>query len=344
MKPTEYFSVRFVHKDSYGEQDKLTFLDQTKLPLEENYIETDDYIRIAEAIEKLEVRGAPLIGIAAAYALALSLKNIKSDIEHKFNSAYKRLAETRPTAVNLFQALDEMKAAFENITDKTSAYEILKSKAIEIHKKDEEFCLRIGRNGLSLFKQISNVLTHCNTGKLATGGLGTAFGIIKTAFENGLVNHVFADETRPLMQGLRLTTFELDRSGIPFTMQTDSSAAELMKQGKVDLVITGADRIALNGDSANKIGTYNLAILANFHNIPFYIAAPSTTIDRKIPSGKEIVIEYRNKKELFYINDVLIASENFDAFTPAFDVTPAHLISGIITEEGLFTFPYNFIR
>ncbi len=344
MKPSDYFSIKFVRKGSSGENDKLIFLNQTKLPLEEDYIETDDYNRIAEAIERLEIRGAPLIGIAAAYALALSLKNVKSDIEKQFHDAYKRLAETRPTAVNLFQALDEMKEMFESITDKTSAYEILKSKAIEIHKRDEEFCLRIGRNGLSLFKQRSNVLTHCNTGKLATGGIGTAFGIIKTAFENGLVNHVYSDETRPLLQGLRLTSYELSRSGIPFTMQTDSSAAELMKQGKVDLVITGADRIALNGDSANKIGTYNLAILANYHDIPFYIAAPSTTIDRKIPSGSEIVIEYRNKNEIFYIGDTLIAPENFDGFTPAFDVTPAHLISGIITEEGLFTFPYNFIR
>ncbi len=155
---------------------------------------------------------------------------------------------------------------------------------------------------------------------------------------------MFADETRPLLQGLRLTAFELDKSGIPFTLQTDSSAAELMKQGKVNLVITGADRIALNGDSANKIGTYNLAILANYHNIPFYIAAPSTTIDRSIPTGNEIVIEYRNRNELFYIGETLITPEHFNAFTPAFDVTPAHLISGIITEEGVFTFPYNFIQ
>jgi len=344
MKPSDYFSIKFVPKDSSGDNDKLIFLDQTKLPLQENYIETDDYNRIAEAIERLEIRGAPLIGIAAAYALTLSLQNVKSDIEKKFLEVHKRLAETRPTAVNLFQALDEMKATFESITDKSSAYEILKSKAIEIHKKDEEFCLKIGRNGLALFRQKSNVLTHCNTGKLATGGIGTAFGIIKTAYENGLVNHVFADETRPLLQGLRLTSFELSKSKIPFTMQTDSSAAELMKQGQVDLVITGADRIALNGDSANKIGTYNLAILANYHNIPFYIAAPSTTIDRSIATGEEIVIEYRNSKEIFYLGGTLISPENYNTFTPAFDVTPAHLISGIITEEGLFTFPYNFIR
>jgi len=336
MNQSEYFSVKF-------EDDSLVFLDQTKLPREEVYVQTDNYERIAEAIERLEMRGAPLIGIAAAYALALSLKKVDSDFESKFNSAYNRLYKTRPTAVNLFKALDDLKSLFEKISDKKTSYENLLKRAIQIHKQDEEFCTKIGRNGLTLFKQKSNVLTHCNTGKLATGGIGTAFGIIKTAYENGLVDHVFADETRPLLQGLRLTAFELDKNGIPFSLQTDSSAAELMKQGKVDLIITGADRIALNGDSANKIGTYTLAVLANHHNIPFYIAAPTSTIDRNIATGDEIVIEYRNKKELFYIEDNLITTEHFNAFTPAFDVTPSHLISGIITEEGLFTFPYNFL-
>ena len=336
MNQTEYFSVKF--KDDF-----LIFLDQTKLPLEEVYVETDSYERIAEAIERLEMRGAPLIGIAAAYGLAISLKNVDSDFEEKFNTAYERLYKTRPTAVNLFKALEDLKGLFEKISDKNTAYQILLNRAIEIHQQDEEFCTKIGRNGLALFKQKSNVLTHCNTGKLATGGIGTAFGIIKTAYENGLVNHVFADETRPLLQGLRLTAFELDKNGIPFSLQTDSSAAELLKQGKVDLIITGADRIALNGDSANKIGTYTLAVLANHHKIPFYIAAPSSTIDRKIATGEQIEIEYRNKKELFYIQNNLITTDHFDAFTPAFDVTPAHLISGIITEEGLFTFPYNFL-
>lgn len=337
MNQTEYFSVKFGN-------DKLIFLDQTKLPLEEVYVETDNLERIAEAIERLEVRGAPLIGITAAYALALSLKNVSNEQETVFDNAYKRLSETRPTAVNLFKALNDLKEEFEKLSDKKNAYAALHSKAKEIHQKDEEYCKKIGRNGLSLFRQKSNVLTHCNTGKLATGGIGTAFGIIKTAFDNGLVAHVFADETRPLLQGLRLTAFELEKNSIPFTLLSDSSAAELMKQGKVDLVITGADRIALNGDSANKIGTYNLAILASHHNIPFYIAAPSTTIDRKIASGKDTVIEYRNKKELFYIGETLITPEHFEAFTPAFDVTPSHLISGIITEEGVFTFPYNFLQ
>jgi len=347
MKQTEYFSLKFV-------DDKLIFLDQTKLPLKEIYVETDSYERIAEAIERLEIRGAPLIGIAAAYALALSVKNQSpskspqrgdlNEITLIFNTACQRLLLTRPTAVNLFWAVEEMKKVFEQKNNSNDIYQILAKKAIEIHKKDEEYCERIGRKGLTLFKQKSNVLTHCNTGKLATGGIGTAFGIIKTAFENGLINHVFADETRPLFQGLRLTAFELEKNGIPFSLQTDSSAAELMKQGKVDLVITGADRIALNGDSANKIGTYNLAIIANYHNIPFYIAAPSTTIDKKISTGEEIKIEYRNKNELIYSEDHPITLENLNAFTPAFDVTPSHLISGIITEEGVFTFPYNFLQ
>jgi methylthioribose-1-phosphate isomerase len=245
--------------------------------------------------------------------------------------------------VNLFWAIDEVKKTFEDNIDSENIYDIVLNLAKDIHKKDEEYCRKMGRNGLSIFKGKSNVLTHCNTGKLATGGDGTAFSVIKTAFENGLVNHVYADETRPLLQGLRLTAFELDRSGIPFSLQTDSSAAELMKQGKVDLVITGADRIALNGDSANKVGTFMLAVLANYHNIPFYIAAPSTTIAINTPTGNEIEIEYRDKNEVLFINQNQLTHQKYNAFTPAFDVTPSHLISGIITEEGVFTFPYNFL-
>lgn len=336
MRQNEYFSLKFI-------DDKLIFLDQTKLPLQELYVDTDNFERIAEAIEKLEIRGAPLIGIAAAYALALSVKGSKENVKETFSNAYKRLSNTRPTAVNLFAALDEVKSVFESLENFDNAYQTLLQKAVEIHNKDEEFCRKIGYNGLSIFKKKSNVLTHCNTGKLATGGIGTAFSVIKTGFENNLVNHVFADETRPLFQGLRLTAFELEKCGIPFSLQTDSSAAQLMKQSKVDLVITGADRIALNGDTANKIGTYNLAILANYHNIPFYIAAPSTTIDRKIATGDEIIIEYRNKNEVLAVNGRTITSISYDAFTPAFDVTPSYLISAIITEEGVFTFPYNFL-
>jgi len=336
MKQNNYFSVKF-------QDDKLTYLDQTKLPLEETYVETDDYERIAVAIERLEVRGAPLIGIMAAYGLALALKG-NDNYSEAFEKAFKRLESTRPTAVNLFFALNELRNVYNSKGTSSDLYDTLLNKAKEIHQQDVEFCSKIGKNGLSIFEKKSKVLTHCNTGKLATGGDGTAFSVIKTAFENDLVEFVYANETRPLLQGSRLTAFELSKNDIPFALQTDSSAAELMKQNKIDLVVTGADRIALNGDSANKIGTYTLAILCNFHNIPFYIAAPSTTIDRNMASGSEIIIEYRDKKEVLTLNDHKFTSEEFDAFTPAFDVTPSHLIKGIITEEGVFTFPYNFIR
>jgi len=336
MRQNNYFSVKF-------QDDKLIYLDQTKLPLEECYVETDDYERIAVAIERLEVRGAPLIGIIAAYGLALAVKQ-KENSSEAFEKAFKRLESTRPTAVNLFFALNELREVYNSNRSSSNLYNLLLNKAKEIHQVDVEFCRKIGRNGLSIFEKKSKVLTHCNTGKLATGGDGTAFNVIKSGFENDLVEFVYADETRPLLQGSRLTAFELSKNCIPFALQTDSSAAELMKQNEIDLVITGADRIALNGDSANKIGTYSLAILCNFHNIPFYIAAPSTTIDRDMLSGSEIIIEYRDKKEVLTFNGHKFISEEFDAFTPAFDVTPAHLIKGIITEEGVFTFPYNFMR
>ena len=338
MKKTDYFSVKF-------ENDKLIFLDQTRLPLEEVYVETDDYDRIAEAIEKLEVRGAPLIGVCAAYALALSLKHAgDKNKDAIFAAAYERLAGTRPTAVNLFSALHDLKSVFETGKNLPDIYNVLVSRAEQLHKEDAEYCKKIGENGLRIFRKKSNILTHCNTGKLATAGDGTAFSVIKAGFEKGLVNFVYADETRPLLQGLRLTAFELEHSGIPFSVLSDSMAATLMKDNKIDFVITGADRIALNGDSANKIGTYNLAVLCNYHNIPFYIAAPSTTIDRNIPSGEDINIEFRDKKEILFVSGNKIAPESYNVYSPAFDVTPAHLIRGIVTEEDVFTFPYYFIK
>ena len=332
-----YYSIKLL-------EDHLSFLDQTKLPLQEVYIETDDYERIATAIERLELRGAPLIGISAAFALALSFKNISSNHKEHFLKVYKRLASTRPTAVNLFYALDRMKNVFEKIDEYSNAYQMLLNEAKAIYDYEELCSNRMAEIGANIFTKKSNVLTHCNTGALATAGFGTAFAVIKKAFDDGYVNHVYADETRPLLQGLRLTTYELQKNRIPFTVQTDSMAAVLMQQGKVDLVITGADRIALNGDSANKVGTYNLAVLCNYHNIPFYIVAPSTTIDRKIATGKEIEIEYRNGSEILAINGNQIADPYIKTFSPAFDVTPAHLIKGIITEEDLYSFPYNFIR
>lgn len=336
MKKTDYFSLKF-------DNDKLIFLDQTKLPFKEEYVETDDYDRIALAIERLEVRGAPAIGITAAYALALAVKNSdESNLKINFETAYNRLEKTRPTAINLFVVLEEMKNVFEQGSD--NMYQKLLNKAIEIHNDDIDKCRKIGLNGLKIFLRKSNILTHCNTGKLATGGDGTAFNVIKTGFENGLVNYVYADETRPLLQGLRLTAFELSKNGIPFSVLNDSSSSALLKSGKVDFVIVGADHIALNGDTANKIGTYNLAVSCAYHEIPFYVAAPTTTIDKKIATGDEIKIEFRNKNEITSPNGIKLAPEIPEAYTPAFDVTPSHLITGIITEEGVFTFPYNFLK
>jgi methylthioribose-1-phosphate isomerase len=337
MKKSNYFSLDYLN-------DKFVFLDQTKLPLQEIYIETASYERIAKAIQRLEIRGAPAIGIAAAYGLALSVKdkNIK-EREETFAIAAKRIAGTRPTAVNLFWAVDEMKKVFELEKNSDDVFEILLKKAKEIHDDDIEKCRKIGENGLRIFKKKSSILTHCNTGKLATGGDGTAFNIIKTGFEHNLVNFVYAGETRPLLQGLRLTAFELEKNGIPFAVQSDSAAASLMKQGKVDFVVVGADRIALNGDTANKIGTYNLAITANFHNIPFYVAAPTTTIDKHLAAGDEIQIEIRSKNELTIVGGHQLTPESYQAYSPAFDVTPAHLITGIITEEDVYFFPYNFL-
>lgn len=337
MKNSEYFSFRFI-------RDKIIFIDQTKLPFEQVYIETDSYERIAEAIEKLEVRGAPAIGVISAYALALSLKNsVKENFMQDFEAAYQRLTRTRPTAVNLFSALSQMKKVFDKIRNSEIAYEVLKKKAFELHSDDIDKCNRIGRNGLAVFRKKSNVLTHCNTGKLATAGDGTAFNIIKMAHEKGLVEHVHVNETRPLYQGSRLTAFELEQNGIPFSIQTDSMAAFLMKENKVDLVIVGADRIALNGDTANKIGTYNLAIICNYHDIPFYVAAPTTTFDRKLLTGDDITIEHRKKSEVLDCKSINIASDSYEVYNPAFDVTPSHLISGIITEDQVYGFPYNFM-
>jgi len=337
MNKNNYYSIKF-------SDDQLTFLDQTRLPLQEVYVTTDDYERIAVAIERLELRGAPLIGISAAFALALSFKSFSGNVNEHFNFVYKRLQSTRPTAVNLFYALERMKKTFDKIENENGVYSILLKEAFEIYAFEELCSKKIGENGSRIFLKKSNVLTHCNTGALATAGFGTAFAVIKKAFDDGFVNHVYSDETRPLLQGLRLTSYELAKNGIPFTVQTDSMAAVLMQQNKIDLVITGADRIALNGDSANKIGTYNLAVLCNYHNIPFYIAAPSTTIDRKIATGADIEIEYRSGNEILSINGNQIANPSTNTFSPAFDVTPAHLIKGIITEEDVFFFPYNFIR
>lgn len=331
---TNFFSLKF-------ENDYLVYINQTKLPLEEEYIKTDDYKRIALAIERLEIRGAPAIGIAAAYALAVGMKNVSQNHKIIFETVYERLKITRPTAVNLFWALDEMKKVFESVIDYNEVYNTLKKRAIEIHDSDIVSCGRIADNGAKLFMKDSVILTHCNTGQLATGGAGTAFAVIKKVFELGNLKFVYADETRPLLQGSRLTAFELSKSNIPFNILPDSAAAFLMKTKKIDAVIVGADRIAQNGDAANKIGTYNLAILCNFYKIPFYVAAPESTIDTSISSGDEINIEMRGGEEISKIRGYQVTKSEYGTFTPAFDVTPNELISAIITENKIYKAPYN---
>lgn len=322
--------------------DKLVLIDQTKLPFIETYIITDEVERIARAIEKLEVRGAPAIGIAAAYALALAFKKKVNSPEDHFQLNYSRLASTRPTAMNLFWALDKMKKCFNSIPGSIDIYETLLNEANLIYYDDIDKCNRIVENGLTIFNKKLNVLTHCNTGALVTAGGGTALNIIINAFNKGFVNHVFAGETRPLLQGSRLTAFELDKANVPFSILPDSVSAFLMSQGRVDVVIVGADRIASNGDTANKIGTYNIAVNARYHNIPFYIAAPSSTIDKMCGSGENIKIEFRSSNEITSINGNQVTLEKYPVYSPAFDVTPSELITGIITETKVFTTPYNF--
>lgn len=331
-----YFSLKF-------ENDKLIFINQRLLPDKEEYVETENYERIAEAIEKLEIRGAPAIGIAAMYALALAVKSNSNN----FFTAYERLKRTRPTAVNLFNALETIRKFYE-ANSLNRNYDSLVQFAKKFHKEDENYCNKIGVNGVdylsTIFNRKINILTHCNTGKFATGGNGTAFSIILELHRRNLINHVYACETRPLLQGLRLTSFELMKNEIPYSIIVDSSAAYLMSKNYIDVVIIGADRIARNGDVANKIGTYSHAINAKHHNIPFIVAAPSTTIDLKLENGDSIPIEVRDSTELLYFGSERIIQNEINTLNFAFDITPCNLINAIITEQGVFTQPFNFVN
>ena len=325
---------------------RVRFLDQTKLPLEVSTIDTDDYHVVAEAIRSLKLRGAPLIGVAAAYGVALaavtSPTSTISEYKKGLFSVIDYFAETRPTAVNLFWSLNRLKSIVQSSSSVEKIRTAVVAEAVAIHREDAEMCEKIGKHGATLIPQSATILTHCNAGALATGGRGTAVGVITTAHEMGKKIHVFVDETRPLLQGARLTTWELQQAGIKHTLITDNTAAFLFQQHKIDLVIVGADRIAANGDAANKIGTYNLAVLAHYHNTPLYIAAPSSTIDPTIPSGSGIPIEERHAKEVTEGFGVRTAPAGIKVYSPAFDITPAILISGIITEKGIHRFPYNF--
>ena len=325
---------------------RVRLIDQTKLPLEEEYIETDDYRIVCDAIYRLAIRGAPAIGVAGAYACVLAANEIEASELDDFVQIYLQKADeigaTRPTAVNLMWAVKQMKEkanSFAGTIDELRA--ALLDLAHEIREDDIERCHNLGLHGANLIPDNANVMTICNTGGLATSGIGTALGVIQYAHAQGKDLKVHVCETRPLLQGSRLNTWELKRTKTPFTLLTDSMAAQTMKKIKLDGIFVGADRIASNGDTANKIGTYSLAVLAKHHGVPFYVAAPLSTVDYDIESGVEIPVEERSPEEVTRIKGVQFTVEDIDVTTPAFDVTPAELIHGIITEKGIATYPYK---
>ncbi|MBC8182600.1 S-methyl-5-thioribose-1-phosphate isomerase [candidate division KSB1 bacterium] len=327
---------------------KVILIDQTRIPIEEKYLEISDYRELADAIIKLKVRGAPAIGIAGALGVCLGANKIDKDDKEEFNKRLKiiidELAATRPTAVNLFWALERMSTRLENSKSKgvSEIKEQLLREALAILDEDKIICKKMGENGASLLKDGDTVLTHCNSGALVAGGIGTAVGAIHTAFNQGKKIKVFADETRPLLQGARLTTWELLKAGIDVTLICDNVAAYVMQQGLVNCVMLGADRIAANGDVANKIGTYGLAVLAKYHNIPFYVVAPTTTFDMSIKTGSEIPIEQRASEEVTFGFGKQTAPDDVPVYNPAFDVTPNELITAIISEQGIYYPPFDF--
>jgi methylthioribose-1-phosphate isomerase len=324
----------------------VKLIDQRQLPHRLVIEECTDHYQIAQAIKEMHIRGAPAIGVAAAFGLALVAFHSKASSPHELlkelEEAALVLRNTRPTAVNLFWALDRVLAkARSNEGDLPSLKEAIIAEALLIAEEDVETNKKMGAFGATLIKDGYNILTHCNTGALATVDYGTALGAIRTAWEQGKRIHVWVDETRPRLQGARLTAWELKQLGIPATLIADNVAGLLMRQGKVDIILVGADRIAANGDVANKIGTYNLAVLAHHHGIPFYSVAPTSTIDLSIPSGEHIPIEERDATEVSHIEGIPIAPEGFPVYNPAFDVTPHRLITGIVTEKGIVYPPFD---
>lgn len=324
---------------------RIEILDQSLLPWEERYLQLRSCQEVAQAIIEMKVRGAPVIGICAAYGLALAGQAIKDEGSEAFLSRLRRAADsliaTRPTAVNLFTAVQRMLDVTGRETEVIKMKAALVAEAGRIHADEAKATERISFLGAELIAEGSTVLTHCNAGSLATGGYGTALGVIKAASGQGKRIRVMATETRPLFQGARLTAWELTREGIPTTLITDSMAGYFMSQGKVSCVVVGADRIAANGDTANKIGTYTLAVLAKENGIPFYVAAPTTTIDVTLRSGDGIPIELRDPEEITCIRGLSITPKTIEALNPAFDVTPHSLISAIVTERGVLRAPYR---
>jgi methylthioribose-1-phosphate isomerase len=327
----------------------IVMVDQRKLPGQEVYVQCKTPQSVAKAITTMVIRGAPAIGVAAAMGIAMGMRQSKATGTRQFTVEFNQLCElmagTRPTAVNLFWAIDRMKQVFGEAARSGESVDGLKARlereANAIHDEDLESCKSMGRHGASVVPQHARILTHCNAGALATAGYGTALGVIRAAAEQGKVAAVFADETRPFLQGARLTAWELVRDGIPTTVITESMAGPLMRQAGLDMVVVGADRIAANGDVANKIGTYTVAMMAKAHGVPFYVAAPLSTIDLSTPDGSHIPIEERNAREITHLGTVALTPEGASVWNPAFDVTPNELIAGIITERGIARAPYS---
>ncbi|MGQ9844714.1 MAG: S-methyl-5-thioribose-1-phosphate isomerase [Caldisericia bacterium] len=324
------------------ERGYLKILDQRLLPFETKYENCYTYINVYDSIKDMKIRGAPVIGVAAAYGYYLGIKEIyeKNQMD-RFKEIGNYLIKSRPTAVNLIWAINRMEGTLLKNYNNSNILKILEEEAIEIEKEEEEKSKKIAENGEKIIQDGDSILTHCNTGSLATLGPGTALGVIKYAFRNNKKIKVFYTETRPYLQGARLTGYELILEKIDSTLITDSMAGYVMKLGLVNKVIVGADRIAKNGDTANKIGTYSLSVLAKENKIPFYIAAPTSSIDFDIDSGNEIPIEERSKDEILYIKNVRIAMEGSKVYNPSFDVTPSSYISGIITEKGIIYPPFK---
>ena len=326
----------------------LLMLDQRLLPTEERWLTLKSFTEVADGIRDMVVRGAPAIGVSAAYGIALGVKNFVgtsvADLEDEFDYIAEVIGKTRPTAVNLFWAIERMRGVFQKSKEKSISEikQILIIEAKNIHDEDIESQRMIAEYGGALLENNSTVLTHCNAGALATGGVwGTALGVIRGAINQGKNIAVIADETRPYLQGARLTAWELLQDNIPVTLITDSMSGHLMKKGRVQAVVVGSDRIAANGDVANKIGTYMVAVLAKQHDIPFYVAAPLSTVDLNCPTGEEIPIEERNIREITHVQDIQLAPEGISVNNYAFDVTPNELVAAIITEKGVARAPYT---
>jgi methylthioribose-1-phosphate isomerase len=325
----------------------VRFLDQTKLPTEELYVTCTSYEQVADVIRNMVVRGAPAIGVAAAMGIALGVQNSSAEtvaeLKKDFDHICKVIGETRPTAVNLFWAIRRMQDKFESlrIRPMTQIRQALVEEAQHMHAEDIAGNRAMGRHGATLMPASGGVLTHCNAGALATAGYGTALGVIRAAVEQGKKIHVYADETRPFLQGSRLTAWELMKDGIPTTVISDNMAGAMMRQGKIGAVVVGADRIAANGDVANKIGTYTVAVLAKEHGIPFYVAAPLSTVDLATRDGNGIPIEQRSAREVTHIAGRQMVPDGVSVENPAFDVTPARYVAAIITERGVARAPYE---